>query len=37
MTPVNAVFRNGKIEIAVPIEFTDGTEVRVPGRRSEES
>ncbi len=29
MTPVNAVVRNGKIEIAAPIEFTDGTEVRV--------
>ncbi len=29
MTPVNAVVRNGKIEIAAPIELTDGTEVRV--------
>lgn len=29
MTPVNAVVRNGKSQIAAPIEFTDGTEVRV--------
>ena len=29
MTPVNAIVRNGKIEIATPDELVDGTEVRV--------